>query len=100
MNGEHTAILYTNSPKATRKLVQAVHSESSEVVSYKTTYSMSRAAASTGEVTASRLSWKISSSADAIEGDDGASIRDMEESKEPSSERGLDGTVVDAVADG
>lgn len=56
---------------------------------------------SVGEVTstASRLSWKITSSADAIEGEDGASIRDREESKEPSSDRGLDGTVVDAAAD-
>lgn len=74
----------------------AVHSESSEeVVSYSTTYSMSRAASARDAAsTAERLSWKISSSADAIDGEDGASIRDRDESKEPSSESGLDGTVV------
>ena len=61
-------------------------SSSEEEVSYKTTYSTS-CGASVGDTTTSRLSWKMSSSSSSsrpsmssIEGDDGGSMSDMDES--------------------
>lgn len=60
-------------------------------MSYNTTYSMSLFGSAGEGATRDRLSWKMSSSSSSMDGDDGTSMSDMDESKEPASDAGLDG---------
>lgn len=69
-------------------------------MSYSTTYSISLFGSAGEGATRDRLSWKMSSSSSSMDGDDGTSMSDMDESKEPASDAGLDGIVRDRRAEG